>query len=723
MTKIKAIPYLVNKLGLRIILLRLYIYANKLTGISRKRFVSRPWTQITLQQILAQGIPTELEDYACYRDEHVPSFLLPMGKPPAVPGTTTGVRSSCSLPLADRGELLEQMRCVYFGEQSSPERIDWHHDPFHGGRSNPDPIWCDIPCYLPEQGDPRMLWEPSRAAWAIDIARIAARGEHPDAADLLWKWIDDWMEHCPPFHGFQWWCGQETAVRFIALTIGIWACSKKLTPLQWQKFVRLAWATGYRIVHHINYAISQKNDHALSEAVGLMMIGHLFPELRESSIWSKKGKKVLSGELIRQCYSDGSYLQQSHNYHRVMLQNAILGVRLAEIAGEPFPQELYTIIDQSASFLFQMIDPDTGKIPLYGNNDGAHILPLSECDFLDFRPVVQAAHYLVHRKRLFAEGPWDEDCLWLTGEIPPTQDAERIPEPMSSRFDEGGYYTLRRSNEKTWAMIRCHTYKDRQGHRDALHVDLWWRGINILRDCGTYQYYIPGRPDMEDYFSSMSAHNTVQVDGSDALEKVSRFLVFPWGRATVRHFSDNDSVAYFEGESFDYDRSPWNVLHRRAVLSLYRGIWVIIDDLLGHGEHSARWWWHLAEGDIRLYEKEEKLELETAAGLIGITMRSSQGVGAMQLICGSTETDQVQGVAAPSYGRLDDVAVLQADYCCTLPLRTVTVISPTETAYVSRSSEEKKREKWDIRCADRSVTIKLNQLARDADSILSSIDQ
>ena len=150
---------------------------------------------------------------------------------------------------------------------------------------------------------------------------------------------------------------------------------------------------------------------------------------------------------------------------------------------------------------------------------------------------------------------------------------------------------------------------------------------------------------------------------------------------------------------------------------------MIIDDLLGHGEHSARWWWHLAEGDIRLYEKEEKLELETAAGLIGITMRSSQGVGAMQLICGSTETDQVQGVAAPSYGRLDDVAVLQADYCCTLPLRTVTVISPTETAYVSRSSEEKKREKWDIRCADRSVTIKLNQLARDADSILSSIDQ
>jgi hypothetical protein len=32
------------------------------------------------------------------------------------------------------------------------------------------------------------------------------------------------------------------------------------------------------------------------------------------------------------------------------------------------------------------------------------------------------------------------------------------------RFDAGGYYTIR--TPQAWAMIRCHTYRDRPGHVD-----------------------------------------------------------------------------------------------------------------------------------------------------------------------------------------------------------------------------------------------------------------
>ena len=98
-------------------------------------------------------------------------------------------------------------------------------------------------------------------------------------------------------------------------------------------------------------------------------------------------------------------------------------------------------------------------------------------------------------------GPWDESLLWLFGpEALQSASAGRAPE--SKRFDEGGYYTLRRPD--TWCMVRCHTYRDRPAHVDMLHVDLWHRGINILGDSGTHKYFNAASPGMERYFKDIA---------------------------------------------------------------------------------------------------------------------------------------------------------------------------------------------------------------------------
>ena len=54
-------------------------------------------------------------------------------------------------------------------------------------------------------------------------------------------------------------------------------------------------------------------------------------------------------------------------------------------------------------------------MPYYGQNDGALILPLNNCGYHDFRPVVAATQFLVSGTRRFEPGPWDEDLLWLFG--------------------------------------------------------------------------------------------------------------------------------------------------------------------------------------------------------------------------------------------------------------------------------------------------------------------
>src|SRR5262249_44241182 len=147
---------------------------------------------------------------------------------------------------------------------------------------------------------------------------------------------------------------------------------------------------------------------------------------------------------------DGSYVQQSMNYHRVMLHDCLWAARLAELNGRPLSRPVLERIALAAEFLFQMMDQPSGHVPNYGPNDGALVLPLSSADYRDYRDTVQAANYLHTRKRILNAGPWDETLLWLFGEEPLHSPID-ARQPTSKRFDAGGYYTIRTPN--SWAMI------------------------------------------------------------------------------------------------------------------------------------------------------------------------------------------------------------------------------------------------------------------------------
>jgi hypothetical protein len=485
------------------------------------------------------------------------------------------------------------------------------------------------------------------------------------------------MEACPPYYGFQWKCGQESSARMIAASLAFWATAHDpaAMPDRFEQFARFAWATGYRVAHHINYAISQKNNHALSEACGLMLIAALFPEFADAPRWWRKGRRVLTTEIRRQLDSDGSYVQSSMNYERVMLDACTLGLRLAELAGERLDRDLYERLDRCNEFMFQMMEPSSGRMPNYGANDGAHMLPLTECDFTDYRPMLQSVHYLVHRKRLLPEGPWDESLLWLFG--PDSLTAGRAPQrdPASTAFRSGGYYTIR--TPESWAMIRCHTFRDRPAHCDELHLDFWWRGQNVLLDAGTFHYYTPERPDIELYFKSVQSHNTLEVDGRNYLESASRFLWFPWPRARELVYDVKGATQVFAGEHHGYNRSPWHVVHRRTVLSVQNGqIWVIGDDLLGAREHHAIARWHMMDAPCDLNAESQCLRLDTPRGALFIhvvvppsTMRR------LEVIRARDERGRFQGFVSPYYAEMLPAPTLEIEVAGSGALHIRTVIA------------------------------------------------
>jgi len=689
--------YVFRHVGPRLLWLRAGVYWRRSLGITRRMFQPRPWEQIKLSEIVQPGTPTNAEEYAAFKRAQAPAFFFTLGRPPQVPDSISKASLERQPSFGERLRLLEQMRCIYFAHFPSPEPIDWYHNPLDDKRSNPTRIWCDIPDFSPEQGDMRLMWEPSRAGWAIDLARARAWGFDVDAGTLFWKWVDSWMQACPPYTGFQWKCGQESSIRLLGIALGFWALADDpaTTPRRWEQFARLAWATGYRVAHHISYAISQKNNHALSEAFGLMLVGYLFPEFRESPEWWATGRSVLASEIRRQIADDGTYLQNSMNYHRVMLHICLAGMRLAELAGEPLDRDIYERFGRAGEFLYQMMETRTGRLPEYGPNEGAYVLPLSECDITDFRPVIQAAHFLASRKRLFPSGPWDEDLLWLFG--PEALAAEQSPprEPVSSAFRQGGYYTLRRT--ESWVMTRCHTYRGRPAECDQLHLDLWWRGQNILRDCGTYHYYTPDNPALEHYFKSVASHNTIEIDGADPLELVSRFLWLPWPRATMRHFVSTGPALWFEGEHYDYDRAPWRVLHRRTVIGLDGDVWVVVDDLIGSGRHRAVLRWHMMDVPCEFDSAAASLKLATKDGDVFLSVFSHpQSPQTFDIVRGRNEPGRIQGFASPYYAELLPIPTLEIGLAGTLPQRLLTVVAPGVPAAARLLRETSDSHDWEI---------------------------
>jgi len=278
------------------------------------------------------------------------------------------------------------------------------------------------------------------------------------------------------------------------------------------------------------------------------------------------------------------------NYHRVMLQVLTWAVRLGELNNQPLNKAVYERLSHAAEFLFEMIDPNTGRGPNYGANDGALVLPLDGCGYQDYRPAVQVAGVAAEGRRWLSKGPWEEPLIWLFGpyamERPTT-----LVKSDSRRFDIGGYYTLRAT--ESWCMIRCHTYRDRPSHCDLLHLDLWWQGINVLRDAGTFSYFAPENLELIKYFSSTVAHNTIEIDGQPPMKPVSRFVKLPWPRCRTIFHNKNR----WQGEHYAYNRAPWNVIHRRLVEKLSSDGWKIKDELLGDGNHDLILRWHLPWGE------------------------------------------------------------------------------------------------------------------------------
>ena len=433
------------------------------------------------------------------------------------------------------------------------------------------------------------------------LVRAYASTRDEKFAEAFWKLIQSWAESNPPNTGPNWMDGQEAALRLMAWTFGFYAFmdSPSTTPERIAQFVVMVAAHAERIYKNIDYAISTHSNHTISEAFGLWLVGILFPELKDAEKYLALGRKLLEQEAAAQIFPDGSYSMYSLNYHRFILHLYLYAIRLGELNNSPFSNSLNSLISSSIEYISQLIDPQTGQMPVYGSNDGALVLPLNNCDFTDYRPFLQLGSYITKKQFLFEPGPWDEDIFWLCG-TNSLSPRERVGVRGKVRsFNYGGTYLLRDSNSK--AVIHCTDHRSRPSHADQLHVDLWMRGNNIACDAGTYLY--SGENNWRNGLTHTSVHNTVTVDHLDQMKMLTRFTWTNWSNGKVLRHDDHT----WQGEHDGYRRLADPVNHKRTVLSLGDERWLIIDHLTAIKSHHYALQWLLI--DLPFEQRENSLLL------------------------------------------------------------------------------------------------------------------
>ena len=209
------------------------------------------------------------------------------------------------------------------------------------------------------------------------------------------------------------------------------------------------------------------------------------------------------------------------------------------------------------------------------------------------------------------------------------------------------------------------------GHSDSLSVDVSGFGKTLLIDPGRYMYEGPYRV----WFESTEAHNTVVVDGKNQSEMQDGWLFKTMAVGKNKKWVTNKNFDFFDGSHDGYERLNEPVTHRRRILFVKPYYWIIVDDMIGKGEHDFDLYYHFPE---KTTVKTDSGNFETIVGygddvFLSITPCGTEDYR-MNVIQGSEKP--IQGWVSYDYAVKLPAPVLRYSKRASAPVRFTTILNP-----------------------------------------------
>jgi len=553
--------------------------------------------------------------------------------------------------------------------------IDWRLDAVHGKRAPREPFYRLRYLDFAQCGDSKVIWELNRHQHFVTLAKAYRLTRDRRYLDELLRQKRDWQAENPYPIGINWVSSLEVALRTISWiwTLNLLCGCPGVPDLRREWLPSLA-LHGRHVERYLSTYFSP-NTHLLGEALALFFLGVLCPELTSAERWKRLGWDLLVREAERQVRSDGFYFEQSTYYHVYALDFFLHATVLASANDIPVPEDFCQTIKKMSEALFLL--SRSGPPPQFGDDDGGrlfdprrnhseHMLdPLSTAAVLfdrgDFK-------HLVHDLR--------EETLWLLGEAG-VRTWDELKETEISRqsaaLPDAGYYVLATAATQLIADAGpLGAHSGGHGHADALSSCLQIQGHSVLIDPGTSEYVGSGAG--RGLFRGTGMHNTIQIDGVDQADIAG---IFSWRRlphAQVEHWLQAPSCDLFVGSHDGYLRLERPVTHRRWIVSLKNGVYLVRDLVEGDGRHSIDVGWHLGHGLQLVDERTFRVK----GSIHSLSFLPAQHPG-------WTEELDTQ-LCSPLYGRKAGMTVLRLHANVALPAEFATLLITSEYACGSMES-------------------------------------
>jgi hypothetical protein len=350
------------------------------------------------------------------------------------------------------------------------------------------------------------------------------------------------------------------------------------------------------------------------------------------------------------------------------------------------PPAVVERLNRLLDFLLAIRRPD-GTMPQIGDADSGSLLPLAPRAQHDFRGVFSLAAALFGRADCaWAAGGAAPELLWTLGPAGLTAVDALTPappkKPSSRCFADGGLVVM----QDGWSADRHQLTFDAgplgcpisagHGHADLLSVQCAIFGEPYLVDAGTFTYTADaaGRA----LFRGTAAHSTVMVDDEPQAFSTGPFRWSERPRATLREWRSSRLFDYADAEHAAYRRLDGDVVHRRRVIFVRSRGWVLVDDLLGSGEHNVDVRFQFAPMDVTLDTHQRALARGRSGHALIVRPFSTAALTARTA---SGSLSPVQGWVSDEYGRREPAPVVVYSAAAALPLRILTVLLPVTEPY------------------------------------------
>lgn len=475
----------------------------------------------------------------------------------------------------------------------------WHNNPETNFKYNNNEHWSTIEDLSKEAGDIKYVWEKARFTYLQDVFRYDYHFEK-DHSEFVFQEIEHFIDHNPINQGPQYKCSQEISLRILNWTYALYFYKNSvvLDNGRFEKIMNAIYWQLHHVYHNIHFSrIAVRNNHAITETLVLYLSGLLFPFMPDTSKWSIKGKKWFENEIAYQIYDDGTFLQYSMNYHRVVVQLLTWAIRINDLNGghsvekggenrsfiSRFNKIVYQRALSSLEFLESSMDPQSGKLPNYGSNDGALFFKWTDDEFRIYKSQLTDL-----RASLTGKCYWGSESLSWYGLTNIT--FEPYDQMEVSLYPNGGYSIINEKEMNIKTFIHCGAYKDRPAQADNNHLDIWINGVNYFWDNGSYKYNTS--IDNSNFFAGTQGHNTITIDNQSQMLKGARFIWYYWVKKASISMKTKNDVYQIVGK-FKGFKHLGGIEHIRKVQKKRNQLKWVVEDNVSDSKDDMKQHWHI----------------------------------------------------------------------------------------------------------------------------------